>query len=245
MNDSDSLPAEGRTNHPNFSSPGLWGPLRERPGRPLTNEERAQLAVISSIVRFGKGTVLYREGEPASAVFNLVAGVARAYRERPDGSQYIVGFLFPDDLFGLAEQGAYVNSAAAVTAVTAYRIPTTLLETKLRSDAALEFGVICKLCHELREAQRHAFLLSQRHAVAKIALFLQMLEGHQAARGESAEEVHLPMTRSDIAAYVGVSLEAVSRSFRQLSSRGVIALTGRRNVRILSRDDLEAVASHT
>jgi CRP-like cAMP-binding protein len=136
-----------------------------------------------------------------------------------------------------------VNSAEAVTTVSAYRVPTRALEAKLRGDSGLEFSVICKLCHELREAQRHAFLLSQRHAVAKVGLFLQMLESYQAARGESTEEIYLPMSRSDIAAYIGTSLEAVNRSFRDLARQGIIALRNSRHLKIVSRTDLEAIAA--
>jgi CRP-like cAMP-binding protein len=237
--------AGARADGPSIIATNLWGPVGEKPGRVLTEEERAQLAVISSVVRFSKGTVIYREGDHAGAVFNLVVGVVKSFKTLPDGSRHIVGFLFPDDLVGLAEEGRYVNSTEAVTAVTAYRIPTTALEAKLRREPRLEFHVICKLCHELREAQRHAFLLSQRHAVAKVGLFLQMLESYQAARDESTEEVYLPMSRSDIAAYIGTSLEAVSRSFRELVRRGVIAFRNPRHLKIISRTDLEAVATHS
>jgi CRP/FNR family transcriptional regulator len=71
---------------------------------------------------------------------------------------------------------------------------------------------------------------------------LQILETHQISRGESADEVYLPMSRSDFGHYVGMSLEAVSRSFRTLTSRGVIAVRDRRHVKIVNRDGLESIA---
>src|SRR5208283_2009517 len=126
-----------------------------------------------------------------------------------------------------------VNSAEAVTMVTGYRIPVRALETLLQKDPGLEFQVICKLCHELREAQRRAF--------AKIALFFQMLDNYQTAKREGTGEVYLPMRRSDIADYVGMSLEAVSRSCRALASQGVITFRDRRHVKIISRTQLEIV----
>jgi CRP/FNR family transcriptional regulator len=209
----------------------------------LTDEQRAQIAGISSLVRFQKEQEIYRQGDCADAVFNIVTGVVKSYRSLPDARRHIVGFLFPDDLIGLAEEGFYVNSAKAVTVVSGYRIPATALEARLRKDAGLEFHILCKLCHELREAQHHAFILSRHGAPAKIALFLQTLENYQAARGEGAEELYLPMSRSDIGDYVGMSLEAVSRSFRALASEGVIAFRNRRHVKIIDRPRLNNIAS--
>jgi CRP/FNR family transcriptional regulator len=208
----------------------------------FTAEERAELAVVSSVVRFKKGDSIYREGDRADAVFNIVGGVVKSYKTLPGGTQHILAFLFADDLLGLAEEGRYVNSAEAVTAVTGYRIPVIAIE-RLRRDPGLEFHVVCKLCHELREAQRHAVLLSKRHALAKVATFLQILETLQIARGESPDEVYLPMSRSDVGHYVGMSLEAVSRSFRALASLGVITVRNRRHVKIVDRNQLESIAS--
>jgi CRP/FNR family transcriptional regulator len=116
------------------------------------------------------------------------------------------------------------------------------LEARLQKDAALEFQVICKLCHELREAQRHALLLGHRSALAGIAMFFQLLEHHQTARGESANELYLPMNRSDIAAYIGMSLEAVSRSLRALALRGVLSFRGKQYAKVMKRGQLEALA---
>jgi len=153
--------------------------------------------------------------------------------------------LFADDLIGLAQNGSYVNSAEAVTAATLYRIPTAPLQARLRNYPDLDVQVISKLCHELREVQRHAVLLSEQHAVAKVALFLQMLETHHAARGESVGEAYLQMTRRDIAAYVAITPEAVTLSLRDLVSRGAIAFRDRRHIQIINRTRLEAAISQT
>jgi CRP-like cAMP-binding protein len=228
---------------PSIAAVALWGSSDSKPAHLFTDEERAQLAVISSVVRFKKGGCIYREGDRADAVFNIVGGVVKSYKTLPDGTQHILAFLFADDLLGLAEEGRYVNSAEAVTAVTGYRIPTIAIESRLRRDPGLEFHVLCKLCHELREAQRHAVLLSKRRALARVATFLQILETHQTARGESTDEVYLPMNRSDFGRYVGMSLEAVSRSFRTLASWGVVTFRDRRHLKIVNRARLEGIAS--
>jgi CRP-like cAMP-binding protein len=237
---------ESSTNHshgppdggPSIVVPALW---TSGAAYPLNAEERALLAVIATVVRFRKGERIYKAGDRADAVFNIISGVVKSCSESPDKKQHIVGFLFADDLVGLAESGQYVNSAEAVTAVTLYRIPTRALEARLRRHPNLDFQIIAKLCHELRETQRHAFILSRQRAVAKIGLFIQMLETQQAAREQITGEVYLPMTRSDIASYVGISPEAASRSFRDLVVHGAITFRDRRHVKIIDRAQLEAV----
>lgn len=238
-NDGDHLPSHG----PSIAAVALWGSSKGKTMQLLTDEERARLSVIASVVRFKKGMQIYHEGDHGDALFNITTGVVKTYRVLPDETERISAFLFPDDLFGLAEEGKYANSAKAVTAVAAYRLPVTALESRLRKDAALDFHLICKLCHDLREAQRHAFLLGRHHALAKVAMFLQLLEHHQDARGESTKELYLPMSRSDIGDYVGMSLETVSRSFRTLASRSIIAFRDKRHVKIEDRARLETLAS--
>jgi len=126
--------------------------------------------------------------------------------------------------------------------VTAYRLPVTTLRSRLSKDAELEFHVICKLCQELRQAQRHAFLLSEKRAVTKLAMFLQLMEQLQTAKGQQITEVYLPMDRSDIGNYIGMTLAAVSRAFRALTTRGVIRPRDRGHVRIVDRDAFDKIA---
>ena len=208
----------------------------------LTDNERAHLAVLASIVRFKKGEIIYLEGDNADAIFNIITGVVSAYKDGTGGSGHVVAFLLPDDLFGLSAERTYANSTRAITAVTAYRLPVSALRSRLSKNAELEFHVICKLCQELRQAQRHAFLLSQKSAVTKLAMFLQMIEQLQSARNEQTAEIYLPMSRSDIGNYIGTTLAAVSRAFRSLNTRGVIKVRNRRYVTITNRATFEKIA---
>jgi CRP/FNR family transcriptional regulator len=207
----------------------------------LSDEERAQLATIASVVRFKKGAEIYRSGQQARALFNIISGVAKVFSG--DDGGHIAAFLFPGDLFGLSEEGNYSNSAEAVTALTAYQLPTSALRGRLSKNAILEYHVICKLCQDLRYSQRHAFLVAQRHADTKIATFLQMLEQLQVARGEDTSEIHIPMNRSDIGEFVGMSLGAVSRSFASLASRGIIKSKNRHYLKVIDRDAFEKMVA--
>jgi CRP-like cAMP-binding protein len=209
-------------------------------GHLSTSRDRAELALPSSFVRFRKGEPLYRAGERAEALFSIVSGVVKAYTMLPDGAQHIVAFLFADDLVGSVQNGTHTNSSEALTAVTAYRMPMVAINARIRSDPDLQFHLISQLSHELHQAQVHAFLLSRQRAITRIGLFLRMLEAHQGAARGSLQEIYMPMKRSDIGAYAGISLEAVGRSFGTLVNRGAIAIRDRRHVQIINRAIFEA-----
>jgi CRP/FNR family transcriptional regulator len=229
---------------PALHAAALWAADRLPEGtrrQLLSREQRAKLLAIGSLVRFGKGEQLYRAGDPADALYNIISGVVKSFSRAPDGNEYINAFLVPHDLFGLASEGRYSNCAEAITAVTAWRLPVSKLQAHLHRDAELEFHVICKLCQDLRQTQRHAFLVARKDAVPKIAMFLRLMEELQADRGEPINEIYLPMDRTEIGEYVGLSLEAVSRAFRMLSSAGVVKARDRRHVKITDQQAFNAL----
>ena len=239
--------AKPATGH--YGGPAIRGLDPWLPGNPvggklhqlLSDEERAQLATIATIVRFKKGERIYSEGESADVIFNIISGVVKSYS--PEDPSHIGAFLYGQDLCGLSQEGRYINSTAAVTPVTAYALPAPALRRELSKDAELEFHVIAKLCHELRQAQRHAVLLAQRHALTKLAMFLQLQEHLQTAGRTPPAEIYLPMDRKDIAEFVGMSLAAVSRGFRALTGRRVIRIRDRRHVKIVDRKGLDKLAA--
>src|SRR5271157_1926276 len=88
-----------------------WGPAsssQRKMHQLLSDEERARLATIASIVRFEKGAEIYHEGDRAEALFNIISGVVKAYKGNPDGADHILAFWFPQDLFGLSEDASYI-----------------------------------------------------------------------------------------------------------------------------------------
>lgn len=211
----------------------------------LSEDERARLSTIASIERFAKGEEIYRAGNRADAVFNIVSGIVKTYKPAGDGNDgdHISAFLFPQDVLGLSEEGHYLNSAWAISSVVAYKLPIEPLWRQLSNDAALELHVIVKLLQELRQTQRHALLLAERHALSRLAMFLQLMEQLQTARGEPTAEIYIPMARSDIADYIGMSLAAVSRAFHDMATRGIIQSRDRKHVKVLSRQAFEHLAA--
>ena len=129
-----------RRSGPSILAVDPWVSVNRSKGRMhqvLSNEERVQLATIASVVRSKRGAEIYRSGQQAGAMFDIISGVVKVYSG--DDIDHITAFLFPGDLFGLSEEGTYTNSVEAVTPVMAYQLPTSALRGRLSKDAILEY----------------------------------------------------------------------------------------------------------
>jgi CRP-like cAMP-binding protein len=221
-------------------------PLRERSrGQPisvLTAADKAALTSISSVVELRKGGIAYRAQASADSIYNLVQGVVKTVVSLPGDTRHVSGFHFPGDIFGLTEQGEYIDTAEAIVPTVAYRIPVGALEELLLSDSALGMRLTHRLVHALRVKHRHALLLCRHDAVGKIAMFLRMLEGRGRARGPRAT-IYFPMTRSDAADYVALTLEAVSRAFNLLEKKDIVSFVDRHHFHILDHGRLDALSA--
>jgi CRP-like cAMP-binding protein len=114
-----------------------------RPDAPLlTDEQRMRLAAIATRVRVAPREVIYREDTPAGSVFIIAEGVVKAFKDMSSGRRWITAFLFPADVFGLAENGIYVRTAQAVTAALLYRFDVNVLIDTLKSDWELQFNFL-------------------------------------------------------------------------------------------------------
>jgi len=190
------------------------------------------------MLRLTPRTIVYREGQPADAVFINGEGIVISFKELPSGKRRVAGFRFAADVFGLAEGGVYVNTARAITPCTVYRIPLDALTALLREDADIQFQLLCKVVHELRQQQRKAIIVARRDAPGRIAMFIDMLRRRLASGRVVDDLVALPMTRSDIGDYLNLTLETVSRACRRLSDAGLVRFsTG--SVQIVDRGRFE------
>ncbi len=211
----------------------------------LSVSEQDALMAVSPLVSVQRNGALYSEGEDANFIYNLVEGVAETYRLHADGEKRITAFLFPRDLLGLSANGAYVASARAITTLSAFRIPVGQLRTILKGNPALDISLVCKLCHELRSAQYHSMTVSKRDASVRLASFLLWMDQATAGPAGDVAALALPMSRHDIADYLGLSVEAVSRAFNALESKGLIKREGTRAVSLLERKKLCALTGQS
>jgi CRP-like cAMP-binding protein len=176
---------------------------------------------------------VYREGSPAHWVFAVTDGAVKCYRDLRSGKRIVGAFLFARDLFGLAEKGRYLSTAQTITGVTLYRLPVGELSVLLKRDGDMQFKFLMKVTHELRESQRRAILLNRRDAAGRLAMFLARMDESDGGASPGSHVVPLPMTRCDMAGFLGLSPESVSRAAAALERRGLVKFEGRHTARIL------------
>ena len=209
----------------------------------LTPRQREQLVQIGVRLRLPARKVIYREDAEADSVFAVMEGAVKSYRELRSGRRVVYAFLFQRDLFGLAERGRYVNCVQAITPVLLYRLSMTQLTVLLRQDADLQFQFLAKVTHELRESQRRAMMISRRDAAGRLAMFIELMAGRRERPSCRNPEVLLPMSRTDIGDYLGLSLESVSRAATELRRRGLVKFETPHLVRIVDASALAEIAA--
>lgn len=190
----------------------------------LPNADLNRLDAIVERVSLKAGEVLTREGEPATHVFNITSGSVRVYKLLPDGRRQITGFLFAGDFVGLASGSDYAFAAEAIEEITVCRFRKTEYRALIREVPSLEEALLDRATHELAAAQSQMLLLGRKRAQERIASFLLDLPERDPIRPQQAGHVRLPMTRSEIADYLGLTIETVSRELGKLKAAGVIRL---------------------
>ncbi|AFL54790.1 MULTISPECIES: Crp/Fnr family transcriptional regulator [Sinorhizobium] len=193
-----------------------------------------------SIERIAPGSAVFWEGDAAKNIFEVVEGTLRAYRILNDGRRVILGFVRAGDLLGVSLRGHYLYTVEAITPVEVRRLPKHRFDSLSEREPHLNEQLFSKLCDEMAAAQDQMVLLSRRSAEEKLAgFFLLMARGQVQKRGMIIE---LPMTRLDIADYLGMTIETVSRTITKLAGCGVIATVGRHSIALLTMNALVALA---
>jgi CRP/FNR family nitrogen fixation transcriptional regulator len=178
---------------------------------------------------------IFGEGDPADYVYQVKTGAVRSYKLLNDGRRQIGAFHLPGDIFGLTSEDRHRFTAEAV-------VVTTLAVVKWRilaeADAGLMQTILGMTARTLEHAENHLLLLGRQSALEKIAAFLLEMDKRMAGTGA----VTLPMTRRDIADYLGLSLETVSRALAKLKRQRAISVNNQqREIKILARGRLLAL----
>lgn len=184
------------------------------------------------------GHSLFREHDPADCLYTLHRGLVRLSACDAEGREQVLAFHAPGDVIGLTARARHDHRAEAVTASRLCRWPRARAGALAASHAGLGDALLNEGLVALDRARDQARCLGQRSAVSRLAWFLVQLE----AAGSAAPALRLPMSRSDIAANLGLSTEAVSRSFTRLRHAGIVALPRADLVRVLRPGALRLAA---
>jgi CRP/FNR family transcriptional regulator len=206
----------------------------------LEPTELDELDQISHVKIFAPKTMLFDQDALAGSVFNVTEGIVRLYKSLPDGRRQIVGFALPGDFLGLALMDRYGVAAEAVTQVKVCRFARPVFIAYVDGKPHLLRRLHEFAGHELSLAQDQMLLLGRRTAEEKVAAFLLNLQTRYGRIGTTSVTVPLPMSRQDIADYLGLTIETVSRMISTLVREKLIMIVPD-GVRILDFARLEAI----
>lgn len=186
---------------------------------------------------------LFCEGDRATHVYLVEAGHICIYRITPDGRRQVIDFAYPGDIVGLGAIEQHKESAQATTKTRLHCIPMSTLHEVASRNVVVSRRLFEALSQELHAAREHLFTVSQRTAAERVAAFLLALSRRNARRGEDPNEIVLPMTRTDIADFLGLTIETVSRTLSKFRAEGFIEISHCVLVTIRNADGLAEVAA--
>jgi CRP/FNR family transcriptional regulator, nitrogen fixation regulation protein len=213
------------------------GNLRHSPpagvGQPTTLT--GSMEMMGASMPFARNVEVYGEDEPAEYVYKVISGAVRTYKLLGDGRRQIGSFYLPGDIFGLEAGEQHRFTAEAVTDSTILVIKRSAVVSLARSDQELSHELWQWTAHELEHVQTQVLLLGRKNAQERVVAFLLEMAG----RAPAATAVELPMCRQDIADYLGLTIETVSRTLTHLEQAAAISLPTARRIVLRNRAALD------
>ena len=188
---------------------------------------------------YKKGTEVYGEKEPADYVYQVKSGAVRSYKLLSDGRRQIGAFHLAGDIFGLENGSEHRFTAEAIVDTTVQLVKRQSLELVAESDAMVARNLLSMTTINLQHAEDHMLLLGRKTSLERVAAFLLEMD----KRLTASEVMALPMSRRDIADYLGLTLETVSRAISHLHDLGVLGFIGntQRQIVLLDRQELASL----
>lgn len=195
--------------------------------------------IIATDFSYKKDEEIYGEDEPAEFVYQVTCGAVRTYKLLSDGRRQIGGFHLPGDVLGLNLGGVHGLTAEAIVDTTVRLVKRRSLEAAAESNSNIAFRLWAMTASDLKHAENHMLLLGRKTAIERVAAFLLEMDKRLAIAGMLA----LPMCRRDIADYLGLTLETVSRAMSQLNDQGVLDFSGARQITLRNRQRLTTMSA--
>jgi CRP/FNR family transcriptional regulator, nitrogen fixation regulation protein len=202
-------------------------------------ESNSNPIISLSEFAYKKGAEIYGEKEPAEYVYQVKIGAVRSYKLLSDGRRQIGAFHLAGDIFGLENGSEHRFTAEAIVDTRVRLMKRRSLEMVAESDAMVSRNLLSMTTDNLQHAEDHMLLLGRKTSLERVAAFLIEMD----RRLTAADVMALPMSRRDIADYLGLTLETVSRALSRLHELGILGFIGtnQRQVVILERQRLASL----
>ena len=202
-----------------------------------------ELDELENIMRRGRplkrGEHLFRASDPFESVFAVRSGAVKSYVLSEEGEEQVTGFYLPGEIVGMdgISTAHHMSSAKALETASVCEIPFARLEELSSRIPSLQHHFFSLMSREIQADRELHMLLGKKSADDRIAALLISLANRQQRRGLSSQRIRLPMSRYDIANYLGLAVETVSRIFTRFQQQGLLAVEGR-EIEILDRHGL-------
>ena len=194
--------------------------------------ELSRARTMLSEFKYARGAEIYGESEPADYIYQVVDGAVRSYKLLSDGRRQIGAFHLAGDIFGLENSTLHRFTAEAIVETTVRLIRRCSLEHVAETDVVVALDLLNMTTRSLRHAEEHMLLLGRKTSLERVAAFLLEMDRRLTAAGSIA----LPMSRRDIADYLGLTLETVSRALSCLHAKGILGFLGQTQREIVLLD---------
>ena len=196
---------------------------------------------IGTVISFASGEEVVGAGDPTKNYFRVIRGLFRAVNFTPDGRRQVFAFYTPGDFCGLEPEGTHQLTIEAVDCAVMAILPRDACRLRMNDDPEVNSALLEGATRALALTIDHMMMIGRSSAEERLAWFLTMLAARSG--GPSAPVLELAMQRQDIADYLGLSIETVSRTFTLFKDRGLINLPHKRLVQILRPDALARLAA--
>ena len=226
----------GRHLQPDLPAPRIMPGTQRR----NANDFQAPAQECFARLQFRRNQTIFREGEKHAHFYIVVDGVVRLCRYLPNGRRQITGFMFPGDSFGLDLEPTCNDTAEAArdSDVLCYSLPKLVF--LVDANRPLQKQLLASLSREIHTVQKHLLTLGQRTAPGRVAHFLVMLSERNGNKPGIPFEI--PMSRLDIADYLGLTLETVCRVLSQFKRKRLVAMSRKREIVLKNIDALRVLS---
>jgi len=194
---------------------------------------QGNIELVGAPMSFARNAEIYGEGEPAEYLYKVISGTVRTYKVLSDGRRQIGAFYMPGDVFGLETSDEHTFSAEAISDAKVLVIKRSTLVALAERDGEVARQLWALTGRELSRVQDHILLLIKTAQERVAGFLLEMAE-----RGSNGNSVELPMSRQDIADYLGLTIETVSRTLTNLENAAAIELPSSRRIVLRNRSAL-------
>jgi CRP-like cAMP-binding protein len=209
--------------------------------RPASGFE--QSLAQASLRRIEEKELLFAEGDEITHVYRIETGAIALFRVLADGRRQVMGFAYPGDMIGLGMEEEHEMNAQAVKPTRLRCLPVSSVQQTAAKDPMLGFKLYQALARELAATRDLMLTTGHRSAMERVAGFLLAFSRRNERNGKDPSTIELPMTRTDIGDFLGLTIETVSRTFSKFKAMAVIELPQSNEVKVIDLEALESLAA--